>query len=301
MNKTNLSGIDLNLLVVLAALLEERNVTAAAHALGRSQSAVSHALRRLRMLLNDPLFIRSAEGMAPTPAALSFKEELNDVLTRVENLLTGNREFEAGRSKRCFTIGFTDYTSFVFLPNLVAALDRTAPGVELVIKNTSWTMGYEMLDKEEAEIIVGNFPAPPNSVTELELYRERFVCVMNPDHPAARGKLTRDSYQNSKHISVSLQGKMIGFLDRAIHKVGITRKSRAIIGHFTLAPYILLKTDSIATEPERIMLPMAKMLGLVAKKPPFEVEPMPIKMAWSRRYDGDEGHKWMRDLIRSLA
>ncbi len=302
MNKTNLSGIDLNLIVVLAALLEERSVTRAAQALGSSQSAVSHALRRLRHLLDDPLFVRSPEGMNPTPAALGLAEPLRDILGRMEDLFLRGRRFEPARDARRFIVGFTDYTSFVFLPRLVAALERLAPAVELVVRNTSYTLGHGMLESDEAEMVVGNFPpAAPNFVRGRVLYEEEYICLMRRDHPAAGRKMTLDMYLRSEHILVSLQGTMIGYLDRAIRKLGIVRKTRFTIGHFMLVPFIILENNAIATEPSRLMIPLARTMGLKTAKPPFQIEPQPIKMLWHRRYDNDAGHRWMRELIASMA
>ncbi len=301
MNKTNLAGIDLNLIVVLAALLEEKSVTRAAQTLGSSQSAVSHALRRLRVLLDDPLFVRSPEGMLATPAALALVEPLRDILGRMEDVFLRAKRFDPARDSRCFMIGFTDYTSFVFLPRLVAALERTAPAVDLVVKNTSYTLGYDMIENDEAEIIVGNFPGSPNFIRERVLYQEEYVCLMRRDHPAAGRKMTLERYLESKHILVSLQGKMIGYLDRAIHRLGIVRKTRFTIGHFMLVPFIIMEHNAIATEPSRLMVPLARTLGLKTARPPFQIESQPIKMAWHRRYDNDAGHKWMRELIVSMA
>lgn len=301
MNKTNLSAIDMNLVLVLAALLEEASVTKAAKRIGRSQSAVSHALSRLRALLGDPLFVRSPEGMSPTPFALSLAEPVKEVLQRMESLFQSGNTFVPATDRRCFTIGFTDYTSFVFLPRLVAELERLAPKAELVVKNTSYTLGHGMVEGGEAEIVVGNFPAPPNFVREKVLYREEFVCVMNKNHPAANGQITLEQYERSRHVLVSLQGKMPGYLDKALHKLGIVRKSNVIIGHFMLVPFILQKNDAIATEPSRLIIPLAKVLGLKTCPPPFAIPPQSIKMAWHRRYDDDSSHRWLRELIHRLA
>ncbi|MDR1534743.1 MAG: LysR family transcriptional regulator [Planctomycetota bacterium] len=302
MNKTNLHSIDLNLVVVLAALLEEGSVTRAALRLGRTQSAVSHALGRLRTLFGDPLFVRSPEGMTPTPYALSLSKSVNDILGRMELLFGAGRVFDPSRDRRCFMVGFSDYTSFVFLPRLAARLARIAPNVELVAKYTSFTLGVGMLESGEAEIVVGNLPATlPNFIREQVLFLEEYVCAMPKTHPAARKGLTLEQFLESKHILVSLQGKMLGYLDRAIQKLGLVRKTQIIIGYFLLAPFMLLDNNAIVTEPSRMIIPLAKILGLKVSKPPFEIDPMPIKMAWHHRYDNDNGHKWMRELIAELA
>lgn len=296
MNESNLSRIDLNLVVVMASLLRERSVTRAAKSLGRSQSAISHALNRLRFLLGDPLFVRCPGGISPSPAALALEPAINAILENADSFFGNKRRFDPNRHKRVFTIGLSDYTSFLSLPKVVAELDKYS-GVEMVVKNTSHSLGYGMLESGEVELIVGNFPPAPSFIRERVMFLEEYVCAMRKSHPAAGRKLTLELYRTSKHLVVSLQGNRNGYLDSAILKLGLTRKVQVVTGHFVPVPFILLDNDAIATEPSRMIMPLAKVLGLAVCKPPFKIDPMPIKMAWHRRLDNDAGHGWLRSLF----
>lgn len=289
--------MDLNLIIVMAALLRERSVTRAAKTLGRSQSAISHALNRLRLLLGDPLFVRCPGGVSPSPAALTLEPAINAILENADSFFGNKRRFDPKRHKRVFHVGLSDYTSFLSLPGIVAELDRYS-GVEMMVKNTSHSLGYGMLESGEVELIVGNFPPAPSFIRERVLFLEEYVCAMRKSHPAAGRKLTLDLYRNSKHLVVSLQGSRSGgYLDSAILKLGLARKVQVVTGHFVPVPFILLENDAIATEPSRMIMPLAKVLGLAVRKPPFKIDPMPIKMAWHRRLDNDAGHEWLRGLF----
>ncbi len=301
MHEFNISQIDLNLVVVMAVLLRERSVTRAARSLGRSQSAVSHALNRLRVLLRDPLFVRSPGGIAPTTAALALEPAITAILDNAQSFFGDRHRFDLRRDKRVFNVGLSDYTSFLSLPKMVAELDRDAPGVEMNVRNTSHSLGYGMLESGEVELIVGNFPPAPQYIREQVLFTEEYVCAMRKSHPAAGRKMTLELYEASKHLVVSLQGNRNGYLDTAIRKLGLTRTVQVVTGHFVPVPFILLENDSIATEPSRMILPLAKVLGLSVCKPPFKIDPMPIKMAWHRRYDNDAGHAWLRSLFTRHA
>ncbi len=297
MNKSNLAQIDLNLIVVMAALLRERNVTLAAKSLNRSQSAISHALGRLRVLLDDPLFVRSPGGVAPTLAALALEPSIGAVLENADSFFGNKRRFSPERDRRAFNVGLSDYTSFLCLPKLVGELERNAPGVQLMVRNTSYSLGHGMLESGEAELVVGNFPPAPNFIRERVLFLEEYVCAMRKGHPAAGRKMTLELYRKSRHLVVSLQGNLTGYLDTAVRKLGLVRRVQVVTGHFVPVPFILLENDAIATEPSRMIMPLAKVLGLSVCKPPFRIDPLPIKMAWHRRFDNDAGHAWLRSLV----
>lgn len=298
MQRINLASIDLNLLVVFDALVGERNVTRAASRVGLTQPAASHALSRLRALFKDQLFVRSPGGMAPTPLALELADPVRAVLEGVETLFTEGDGFQPDQSDRVFTIGLSDYAAFVFLPGLAARIEREAPNVQLVVRNTSHVLGLPMIETDEVELIVGNFPDPPGHMSAEFLFHEDFVCAMRKNHPAAHAGLTAETYFEHRHLNVSLHGEPQGYLDHLVPPRGPHRDVSVTAGHFLMAPFVLQTTDTIATEPRRIMEPFAKMMGLRLIPPPIEIPPFAVTQIWHRRYDADPGHQWLRAILR---
>jgi len=298
MSRNNLASVDLNLLVVLDALLAERNATRAAARVGLTQPAVSHTLSRLRGLFGDPLFVRATGGLEPTPMALAIQAELRAVLERVEILLSPDDGFDPARSERTFVLGMSDYAAFVLLPALTARLAQAAPGVRLVVRHTSHRTGIALLDAQDAELVVGNFPEPPARLSAETLFEEGFLCAARAGHPAFAGPLTLESWRAHAHLNVSLAGEPSGYVDAVLAERGLDRRIAVTIGHFLMAPHLLPGSDLIATEPTRVLEPLAAQLGLATAPPPLPIPPFRVMQMWPRRLDTDPGHAWLRAQVR---
>lgn len=300
MQKINLASVDLNLLVVLDALLAERNVTRAASRIGLTQPATSHALSRLRALFGDQLFVRTPKGMEPTSLALEVADVVHAVLSQVETVLSPQRIFEPASSDRTFTIGLSDYAAFAFLPALAAQIESHAPGVRLVVVNTSHALGLQMIEAGDVELIAGHFPAPPRHMAEDLLFLDDFVTAARKGHPALDGSLDTETYLQLRHLHVSLKGEPQGYLDEVIRSRGLHRNIAVTVGHFLMAPFLLQTTDAVATEPRRIMAPFADLLGLQLVRPPVDIPPFRVTQVWHRRYEADPGHSWLRSIVREV-
>ena len=297
MNTIHISGMDLNLLLVFDTLMTERNATRAAERLGLTQPAVSHALGRLRALLDDPLFVRTPGGMTPTPAAEALALDIRPALRRIESALGNHEEFFPATSSRQFVIGLSDYASVVLLPSLLEALKKEAPSVSLIVKSTGHEKGLRQLEEGEVALLVGNFPPPPPHMEEQLLYRDGFVCAARVNHPAFRKTLTLKRYVSMEHVQVSTRGEPHGAVDAVLDASGVARKVVITVGHFLIAPLLLQSTDLLATEPCRLLTPLAKQFNLALKTPPFSIPPFNVTQIWHSRHTADAAHVWLRKMI----
>jgi DNA-binding transcriptional LysR family regulator len=303
MKTINLRSVDLNLLVVVDAVMTERSVSRAARRLHLTQPAVSHALRRLRTLFGDRLFVRTPLGMSPTSLTEHIAPRIAAILHGISDLLTGQQAaaFEAARSQRRFIVGMTDYTAFVLLPALARHLEARAPHIELVVRPTDRVSGVGMIDREEVELVIGGtFPNQPNYLCSSPLLSEKSLCAARRDHPAFVRKVTRRAYLSNLHLHVSPWGER-GYIDEVLNRHGVSRRIGLTIGHFLLAPAILEQTDLIATLPERVVQPMAARFALSVSEPPFDLGATEIVQYWHRRLDANAGLLWLRQQIAAIA
>lgn len=301
MSKIHIRNVDLNLLVVLDALMFERHATRAAQRIGLTQPAVSHALNRLRDLFGDPLFVRTPRGMTPTQLAIEIAPRVRSILEQVDQVLLGDGRFVPAESTRQFAVGLSDYAALVLLPKLIARLDREAPGVSLVVHNTSRTLGLEMLDDGKVELVAGNFPSPSTRMREELLYVEDFVCAGCSDNPGLADVMDITRYLSLRHLQVSLKGRTSGHVDAVLAEMGLKRNVAVTVGHFLMAPMLIVGSDLVATEPRRIFTQLAGQFSFRLFAPPFETRSFRVVQTWHIRHDADQGHQWLRQAIREVS
>ncbi|MEO1101690.1 MAG: LysR family transcriptional regulator [Pseudomonadota bacterium] len=297
MKTVHLASVDLNLLVVFDALVAEGHATRAADRIGLTQPAVSHALNRLRALFGDPLFVRSPRGMMPTPLAQDIAPSVRSILEQVEGVLLGGRTFDPAESTRQFVLGLSDYAAFVLLPRLTARLDREAPGVSLVVRNTSRSVGLPMLEDGGVELIAGNFPEPPSHMREELLYEEDFVCAGRGDHSSLEGTIDLECYLSLRHLQVSMKGNPSGYLDAVLAEKGLKRSVAVTVGHSLMAPMLVDASDLVATEPRRLFVRLAGRLPLRLFPPPLDIPSFRVVQTWHARHEADPGHQWLRRVL----
>lgn len=297
----NLRLLDLNLLVVFDALMRERHVTRAAHAIGLSQPAFSNALSRLRERLEDELFIRTPDGMKPTPWALELSGPISSALTEIENALDG-ATFDPATSKRAFTIATPDYATISLFPQLLARLKKEAPDVTLQAVTPSLHFG-EYLDTQQADIALLNWPDPPDRYVSEPLFAEDWVCIMRHDHPMAEKKPAIDRYASAEHLLVSPMGERRNWIDSALAERGRTRHVAYAMPTYGPAPFILESTDLVLTCPASVGHIYKNMTGVKVSKCPVNTPPhiRSINMVWHSRLGNHPAYNWLRDLLRDVA
>jgi DNA-binding transcriptional LysR family regulator len=299
-----LAAIDLNQLVVLDVLLAERSVTRAAQRLGLSQPAVSNALARLRVSLGDPLLIRGAQGMTPTPRALALAPALRDALERVGDAVAGVASFDPAQTSRTFVLAATDYVQFVMLAALVERLQKIAPRVALRVLPIHARSPWHELESGAVDLTLTGRTGAPRTLHRRRLFGDRVVCILRAGHPRARGRadsaLTLRRYLELGHVEALPHGGE-GLADEALAKLGHARTLILTVPHFLVAPFIVLRSDHCFTLAERIARPMASMVPLRVLPLPFELPRVTIWGYWHERLHHDPAHQWLRKVVAETA
>ncbi len=310
MNEINLSRVDLNLLVLFDAVLAERHVGRAAARLHLTSSAVSHGLGRLRRLLNDPLFLRTAKGMVPTERALSLASPVSDVLMRARSVLASAEPFEPARSNRRFVIGAPDSVSAVFLPGLIALVNNEAPAIDISVRQllpapgesspeAMWGTAFSGLQARAMDLALIPIDTVRGQFHGQSLFDEEFVVAMRADHPCAR-LLTLDRFCNARHIVVSNTGDAHSFIDAALAAQGRSRRVALTVPNSMLALVVIAETDLICAMPRRFVGVHAARFRVVSVNAPLPLGRFNIKAVSTKPGLADSGLRWLLDAIARL-
>ena len=251
----NLSKVDLNLFIVFDAIYTEANLTRAGQIVGITQPAVSNALARLRETFNDPLFVRTAQGMVPTPMAQNIIGPVRNALSLLRVSVQESRIFNPQQAAKTYRISMTDLTEAVILPLLFQRLRRLAP---TVVIESFLSKRRETTKELAAGRLDFAVDAPLNTdpqVRHVKLMEDRYVCAMRKGHPlAGKDKLSLDDYLGLTHIHISSRRNGLGYVDLALGKMGLQRKVALRSQHYLMASQVLQQTDMVMTVPERFAL-----------------------------------------------
>lgn len=298
MNKTKIRSLDITALLVFGTLVEEGSVVRTAERLGLTQSAVSHALKRLRMVWDDPLFVRSEGQMILTSKAASLAPGVANTLQELNGLVDGRSGFDPQSDVRQFVIGMSDYAASIYLPVLTSYCEASSGRLTLRSRHTSWAMGFGMLRRGEVEAIIGTFKEPPADLRRMVLSDEDFVCAARSGHRAfSNEQIDLDNYLEAQHLHVSLAGEATGMIDRALARIGRKRRVTVTAPHFLVVGRVLSGSDLIATEPRSILEPLAKLHNLDVRETPFPAGGFQFSIVWHQRSDTDPAFQWLRDVI----
>ena len=298
----DLARLDLNLLLVFHHLLREKRVSAVATVLGMSQPAVSSALGRLRTHLDDELFLRTQHGMAPTPYALQLAEPVALALDGLQQALNVRASFDPATSQRSFTLAMTDVGEMYFLPVLMDALARSAPGVTLnVVAVTSASLGADMASGR-TDLALGLLLQLQAGFFQQALFRQPYVCLMREGHPlAAAPSLSLFDFAGAGHVRVIAAGTGHGRVDDALNEAlarqSLQRRIRLTVPHYVALGDVLGHSDLIATVPERFAQRVTAPFALTTRPLPLAVDGSVIHQFWHARLHKDPGHQWLRGVV----
>lgn len=294
-----LTDIDLNLLVVFDRLVQDGRVSRVAESLGLSQPAVSNALRRLRDLLDDELFLRTPAGMAPTPYALQLAEPVAQALRGLQGALNVRASFDPARSERCFTLAMTDVGEIYFLPVLMDALAREAPGVTLRCVPVADASLREDMAAGRVDLALGSLPQLQAGFFQQALFRQRYVALMRAGHPLATDSapLNATQYRQAAHVRVVSAGTGHGQVDEALQRLGVARQVQLTVPHYVALGQVLGSTDLVATVPERLAERLSGPHALVARPLTLRLPASTIAQLWHAHLHRDPGHQWLRGLV----
>lgn len=300
--ETDLSRIDLNLLVLFEAVMQERHVGRTALRLHLSPSAISHGLGRLRRLLHDPLFLKHPKGVVPTERAETLAPSIAEVLARVRNIVANASGFDPSTSTRRFTIGAPDAVFGVVMPHLVAALAKRGPAIDLHLRTLLPQAALAELDARHADLALEPLDEVPPRFVATTLYDEDFAIAMRRGHPLTK-RLTLARYCAASHVVVSMSGDPHGNVDTALAKFGRTRRVAATVPNFLLALALVAESDLIAAVPRGAALHAAR-FDVLLIDPPSELAPLgasPINVIATRAAMADVGVAWLARLIIESA
>jgi DNA-binding transcriptional LysR family regulator len=300
MQDVHLRRLDLNLLVVLHALLAERSVTRAAEQVGLSQPATSHALARLRKALGDRLLVRTPRGMELTPRARAMAEPLERALADLGRALDTPARFEAPRSRRRFLIATDDYIELILLPVLLKRLWHEAPGIDIRVTGVNPRSG-EDLASGRVDLVIDPVQVlgPLPGAYSQRILEERFVCVVREDHPAIGQKISLKTFAALPHALVAPGGRPGSIVDTALAKLGMRRRVAVQVPHFLAAPPLVRQTDVVLTVGERIAKSFPD--GLRILEPPIDLASFTVETIWHERNHADPAHMWFRSMIADVA
>jgi DNA-binding transcriptional LysR family regulator len=297
----DLSRLDLNLLRVFHHLVRLGRVSRVAQVLGMSQPAVSSALGRLRQALGDELFLRTQQGMEPTPYALQLAEPVALALEGLHQALQVRASFEPASSTRSFRLAMTDVGEMYFLPVLIDAMAQQAPGVTFEVLSVTHVSLKEDMGSGRIDLALGLLPQLQAGFFQQALFRQPYVCLMRAQHPlAASPDLSLQDFAAAEHVRVLAAGTGHGRVDAALERHGVRRRVRLTVPHYVALGDVLGHSDLVATVPERFAQRVTAPFGLTMRPLPIEVEGSAIHQFWHGRLHRDPGHQWLRLQMASL-
>lgn len=295
-----LSRIDLNLFTVFDAIYREGGITAAAKRLHLSQPAISHALGRLRELLDDPLFERRGNEMVATPMARSLAAAIGKSLGSLEEVLQRAGRFDPATSQRRFTLAIRDSFEPSFLPPLVGALSRDAPGIDIAVVRIERRDLEEDLQSGELDAAVDVALTMSADIRHQRLGEEPLVVLARQDHPLVRGSLNAETYLASEHVLVTGRRRGGGFEDLALNRLGMERRVRVRCQQHAAACEVVSQSDMLVTMP-RNQAALANRRANNQMLPfPIDIPTMEFFLYWHANVDGDMASRWFREKIAAL-
>lgn len=307
----NINKMDLNLLVYLDVLLREKNVTRAANQLNITQPAMSNGLKRLRDLLNDPILVRTSDGMVPTERARELAPVVRGVLLTLEETLQPNKDFEPLHSQRVFRIMASDYAASTLIPALLKKMRVLAPHTSLDIMTPS-DVTFHDVENGKVDMAINRFDQLPQSFHQKTVWRDSFSCLINAQNPVLKN-FNLDSYLKAQHIWVSKTGfgvgvgmdpkdvQKLGWVDEALAKLGKQRSISVFTRNYHVAMHLAVGIDLIATLPSRAAKLYENDPTMAIMDPPFAIPSIELKMIWSPLLHQDASHIWFRRLIVETA
>lgn len=296
-------SIDVHLLRVLHALLTECSVSRAARRLNQSQPAVSTSLRRLREITGDPLLVRSRDGMTPTERGAALLEPVKQALASIESIVNGQVRFDPALTRRVFNIATPDYLHATLLARITSHMRQYAPQSQIVFHSLGPDQDFsQALESGELDVVIGNWPQPPEQLRITTLFEEEVVCLMRADHPLAARPMSIKQYLDAEHLAPTPYsvGRR-GVIDLHLARERLKRKVMAYVPYFNLVPYVLLQTDMLFTGPRMFAEHCADIQPLSIVRSPIDFPKMSFYLLWHDRTQHAEECRWFREQIVKLA
>lgn len=293
----DISRLDTRLLLAFDALMDERSVTRAAQRLGLTQQGLSGKLHKMRELFADPLFVREARGVVPTPRAEELAPRIKTALAGLENIFE-TPGFDPAVSEGTIVVAASDYALSTVVAPLFKKFRQLAPKVRLaVIPLTTETLNEKMRSGRVDFALTIPESAPQSSFTQV-IFQERYLCAVRADHPLVHTDMDLDTFCDCEHLIVSpYRGDFTGPTDLALARIGRERRVGLVIPNFEVAGAVLEQTDLMAVLPERMLATKTNKLRIL--QPPIDIEGFTLLSVWAERVHEDPLHSWFRELCHT--
>lgn len=289
----NLSRIDLNLFVIFDAIYTHNSLTRAAGVLHVTQPAVSNALARLRRTLSDPLFVRSPQGMSPTPLARQLITPVREALAGLELCVQSRQQFDAGAAKQTLRIHATEQAEIFLLPKLLERLSLCAPGIDLEVEFRRRREIPLALAAGELHLAIDAPLINSSEMLSRHLCHDDYVCAMRANHPLAEQDLSLDDFLTARHIHISSRSRGSGHIDLALRSLGHQRRIAMRLQHYSSLPSLLERSDCIATIPRSL----TALGGWQTKELPFACAALELQVFWHKNADHEPSIRWLREQV----
>jgi DNA-binding transcriptional LysR family regulator len=296
----NIENLDLNLLPVLQAVLAEKSATAAAKRLHVTQSAVSNALARLRRALGDPLLVRSARGLSPTPRARALEPELARIMRSLQALVSGDAEFDAATSTREFSVACADYCTTILGPALADRLRVRAPNASLRFVSLEQLVSTDGL-ATNIDVHLGMPAKVPSGCHSLPLFEDSFVCLLQKRAKPATKRISLAKYLAAQHVRVAVLGSRGDAIDVALAKRKLSRSVALTVSHFSVVPMMVERGGYVATLSRRLAQTQARQFDVAWCETPVSLGKRATRMIWHERTDADPGARFLRQLVKDAV
>jgi DNA-binding transcriptional LysR family regulator len=297
----NLKGIDLNLVVALDALLRAGSVTGAAAELGLSQPAMSNALARLRVVLEDPLFVRQGKRLVPTPAAIELQPTLRRALAELELAMCSRRRFDPREAGGVLRLAISDYWHFALLPTLVEWLDRHAPGIRLDTMPVGERTVIEDLPAGRVDAAIYLSPLAAPGLRAETLFSDGYVCAVRRRHPLARKRVSLADFASYRQVVVTPPGPWSVALTHALHREQLESRVALATAHFQVALAVVARTNYVTVLPRRIAQRQRVNRTLSLLRTPVPLGEFSLALFWHERTQGYPVHEWFRSALVPMA
>lgn len=297
----DLSKLDLNLLLVFASVMKTRSATRAGDELDITQSAVSNALRRLRTHFDDPLFVKTPQGMAPTPLAERLAGPLGEALEGIRAALAAAAPFNPAVSERAFRLYMSDLGQMVLMPRLVRFVEQHAPGIRLAVVDVSPKSAQGLMLEGAIDLAIGTFTAFQAGFHSQRLFKKSYVVIARKGHPTLAGGLTLERFLAASHgvyhPPANSHDDFEEVLSKLFHTHGVKRRVAYEFAHGLGIVETVAASDMLMCVPQRLANGLGAS-GLVETAPlPFESPSFDVSQFWHERNHVDDGHRWLRSLV----
>ena len=301
--RSNVDQLDGYLMRALCVLMEERSVSRAARRLGQTQPAVSAALKRLRAVFGDPLLVRDKLEMVPTARALVLAAQARVALDAMAQLLADPAVFDPATTAQTFRIASPDYLAPAFLAEITRRLHAEAPLCRIELHPLGPDFDSERALADDAlDVIIGNWPEPPERLHLSLLIEDRMVCLMRAGHPLASGELTLARYLAARHVAPMRYSSVNrGVVETHLARLGVARDAPVVVPYFGLAPHVVAQTDLLFTTARHFAAPFTALLPLAMVAAPAGFPAMRFYQLWHERAHQAPAHRWLRALIGAVA